>query len=180
MITDEDRERFQRRINKKLSSNCWIFGRLYVRAGAQRGYRGFRFEDGTQADAHVAAWKMFKGDIPAGFMVLHSCDNRKCVNYEEHLFLGTQTDNMRGAAIKGRGNCKLSLRDITAIQLDRTTRRQVLALRYGVTIATISNVRHGKRWKYRQTEEATDDLIQQHATQAENTANQNAKEITNV
>ncbi len=36
---------------------------------------------------------MFKGPIPKRKMVLHRCDNKLCVN-PEHLYLGTQLDNM--------------------------------------------------------------------------------------
>jgi hypothetical protein len=40
-----------------------------------------------------------------GLLVLHRCDNRWCVNYERHLFLGTNADNMNDAWTKGRGKC---------------------------------------------------------------------------
>jgi HNH endonuclease len=50
--------------------------------------------------AHRVAWRLFNGD-PRDKMVLHKCDVRNCVN-PGHLFLGTQTDNMRDCAAKGR------------------------------------------------------------------------------
>ena len=51
-----------------------------------RNGRGFR--------AHRVVWEQEFGPIPDGLMVLHHCDNRSCVRLD-HLYLGTQTQNMR-------------------------------------------------------------------------------------
>ena len=42
-----------------------------------------------------------KGEIPSSLFVLHNCDNRKCIN-PEHLFLGTNEENMLDMKLKGR------------------------------------------------------------------------------
>lgn len=50
---------------------------------------------------HRVAWELENGAIPSGLFVLHKCDNPVCCN-TNHLFLGTQKDNMQDALIKGR------------------------------------------------------------------------------
>ena len=56
---------------------------------------------GKQLAAHRVAWEKVHGPIPDGLFVLHRCDNPPCVNVD-HLFLGTQLDNMRDRLQKGR------------------------------------------------------------------------------
>ena len=44
---------------------------------------------------------IYKGIVPENMCVLHTCDNRVCIN-PGHLFLGTQQDNIRDRVKKGR------------------------------------------------------------------------------
>lgn len=85
------------------ASGCWNwlrtkdrlgYGRLKVQLGSRVNFR--------TTSAHRYAYELWTGPIPKRMCVLHSCDNRGCCN-PEHLFLGTQRDNMRDMHAKGRG-----------------------------------------------------------------------------
>lgn len=51
---------------------------------------------------HRFIWTAFRGEIPAGVDVLHSCDNRACINID-HLELGNDVKNMRQMCARSRG-----------------------------------------------------------------------------
>lgn len=91
-------ERFSEKWTPEPFSGCWI----WTGAEAGDGY-GYIRHSGAAGDtyAHRASWKLFRGEIPVGLSVLHQCDTPTCVN-PDHLFLGTQKDNIRDASGKGR------------------------------------------------------------------------------
>ena len=105
--------------------------------------------------AHRVAWKLAHGRIRRGMHVLHSCDNRLCVN-PTHLRLGTNTDNVRDKVTRGRApsgeshpNSKLDARTVAAIRAAHArdgTSFAVLGRRYGVHRSTIKRICDGDSW----------------------------------
>lgn len=69
-------------------------------ASGSHGYGQFTI-DGVNGTSHTTAFRFFKGNIPKGLVVMHSCDNRLCIN-PEHLSLGTQKENLQDMWRKGR------------------------------------------------------------------------------
>lgn len=76
---------------------CWVF------TGSDKGPwgHGRMHARKERTLAHRLSWEMANGPIPDGLQVLHHCDNGACVR-PDHLFLGTQADNMRDMDAKGR------------------------------------------------------------------------------
>lgn len=92
---------------------------------------------------HRMAWLAFKGPIPEGLDVLHTCDNPIC-RYPGHLWVGTAKDNAMDKIRKGRyrnGNRKLSEAEVREIR-QSPLQNGVLAFDYGVCNNTISRVRN--------------------------------------
>ena len=66
----------------------------------------------TSLYTHRIAWEAARGPIPEGMVVCHHCDNPPCVNIE-HLFLGTQADNLRDMRSKGREGSSITAHNRT-------------------------------------------------------------------
>lgn len=108
--------------------------------------------------AHRLSWMLYRGDIPDGLLVCHSCDNRKCIN-PDHLWLGSNHDNLMDALRKGRlfqpprgtQNILTKLTAEAVVEIRQAFQKRTcshwgvmkLAKKYGVSRNTISRVAWG-------------------------------------
>lgn len=106
--------------------------------------------------AHRAAWFLFTGEDPGTSTVCHKCDNGLCVNVD-HLFLGTQGDNVRDMETKGRGNhprnenhgrAKLTNKDVIDIRILYSNGASIrsLAKAYNISPPCIKRAVDGSGW----------------------------------
>lgn len=91
-------ERFFSFVEK--TESCWN----WTGSMRENGYGQFSLAN-KPIKAHRVSWLIFNGIIPTNKYILHKCDNRKCVR-PDHLFVGTQKDNIADMICKKRGNFK--------------------------------------------------------------------------
>ena len=126
------------------TDSCWNW------CGNTDGRYGSFWYGGRLVKAHRFAYQIQIGPIPNGLQVLHRCDNPACVR-PEHLFLGTQFDNMTDCAHKGRnGYAKLTPSLVSVIRKLWKEGKSIrsLANRYGVTRSCIERVIKRERWAH--------------------------------
>ncbi len=93
---DEIRKRFWPKVRLD-DSDCWIWmGGVDNRGYGQIGVSSHRTER-----VHRVSYMLHFKHIPRGASVLHHCDNKLCVN-PDHLYLGSQTQNVKDAVKRGR------------------------------------------------------------------------------
>ncbi len=142
----------------------------FAGAISHSGY-GNMIRNGRQVGAHRAAYEDAFGPIPAGLVVRHTCDNKRCIN-PEHLVVGTQRDNIQDAKVRGRlatgerhgsrthperilrgaahprGNAKLSPEQVRVIRsLAGLLSQRAIAERFEIGQSQVSRIVRGVRWE---------------------------------
>lgn len=98
--------------------------------------------------AHRSSWLLFVGELEDSTRILHTCDNRACVN-PKHLYPGNQKQNAFDRDSRGRnGAAKLKKEDVKAIRKNTTDSNVELARFFGVSRMTIVRVRSRETWTW--------------------------------
>lgn len=155
-MTPSNLSRFHSKYSIDTDSECWEWtGRLN-----EHGYGVFVVGHATPRLAHRTIFEHMHGSIPSGLVVMHVCDNRRCVN-PDHLRLGTQADNVQDMMQKcrhvsvgqpGSSNpaAKLnerSVEEIRKLYSNGGITMERIAKRFGVCQATVSTIVNYKRWR---------------------------------
>lgn len=119
---------------------CWNW---LWKVSDKTGY-GQKQSAGKSCLAHRWMYEIFNGPIQKDKVLDHLCRNRKCCN-PEHLEPVSQSANCR----RGEG-ATLTASVVALIKVDiaqsKWGGRQAIADRYGVSAATISDIKHGRSW----------------------------------
>ena len=139
-LSEAGLKRFWSKVDQ--SGDCWLWtsGRRN-----RKGYGSFKLggKAGRNYLAHHISYAITKGE-PGDEAVCHSCDNDRCVN-PDHLWTGTNLDNIQDRVIKGRSFCKLTIEQVREIFASRESQR-TLGNQYGVSSITIHDIKAGLTW----------------------------------
>lgn len=144
--------RFWENVQKGKPEDCWIWKGPMLNTG----YGSISIANIPRL-AHRVSFLIAHGKINPDLLVMHSCDNRKCVN-PSHLSQGTDLDNIHDAWVKGRlqkgernGMAKLSESDVLLIRREyesgKSSMRE-LAERFSVYVPCIWRIVNKLRWKH--------------------------------
>lgn len=151
---------FWTRVKKGFSDECWRWKGWHF----DQGYAGLSFK-GRLLKGHRLSYELNCGPIPAAAFILHSCDNRGCVN-PAHLRIGDHKANMadmrerkRAAAgatnyfgrvrYIGEQNARARLTEEAVRDIRFGASRGVdLARKYNVSKQTVSHIRAGRIWRH--------------------------------
>lgn len=143
-------DRFWRHVKK--TNTCWLWTGNKDRNGYGRILDKPHSQGGKPRLAHRVAWELTNGPIPDGLNLCHHCDVPTCVR-PDHMFVGTQADNMADCSAKRRvanGSTKLTEEQVRLFRREYRAGARLAAMgrKYGIHWQTIADIVHGRTWKH--------------------------------
>lgn len=141
---------------EKMISRRVVVGECWEWSGGHTCGYGVMSFMGKSWRVHRLCWFLKHGPIEAGRYICHKCDNRSCWN-PSHLFIGTQSDNIKDAVSKMRmargedhGRAVLNNKAIIEIRVsyERGEPGYLIARRLGVSFSSIYNILSKKSWSH--------------------------------
>lgn len=149
--------RFWRHVKRSGEFECWP----WIGGGRTAGGYGLLSiggKNGSVVSAHRFSYELHVAPIPNNMIVMHTCDNPRCVN-PAHLQLGTYQDNAQDMIRKGRharkapkgeasGVAKLTDERVRFIRANPQMGHKEIADLWGVSPNAIRGVRIGRTWTH--------------------------------
>lgn len=149
---------FWRRVNfygpkqPHMRTRCWLW-----LGGAKRGGYGRLKINGKWVSAHRFAYEIVRGSL-GSLKACHHCDVTDCAR-PSHIFKGTQAENVRDSANKGRHknpvmfgeanpHAKLTEDRVRALRENPPLRHEKarVAIELGITHRSLNKLLAGERW----------------------------------
>jgi hypothetical protein len=126
------------------NGDCWVFT-----GGKHKfGYGMINMSGSKESDvvtAHTVSWELENGPIPDELSVLHKCDYPPCCR-PDHLFLGSQKDNVDDMDEKGRRTRDRFTEYEVRLILNEVGTDLELAQKFGCSEYRIWSIRTGRTW----------------------------------
>ncbi len=152
MDINDIKEKYNKFIIKKGNDKCWDWKGCCPAPGYCQLRLGSKIYK-----AHRLSWIIHHGLIPAGMHILHKCDNKRCSN-PNHLFIGTEKDNMNDCRNKNRTplvgtthpNAVLTEYQVIFIKelLNMGVTNPTIAKMFSLQCPRISDIKCGRTWKH--------------------------------
>lgn len=144
--------RFWAKVQK--TEGCWVWTAGVRKGRGNNGGYGVMKADRQNRGAHVVSWFLHHGEWPT-LCVLHTCDNRRCVN-PAHLFLGTRAENNADMATKSRAPhseeratklTTIAVLGIRALRQEGWKHRE-LAEEFGISMGHVDAILARRKWAH--------------------------------
>jgi len=143
---------YEAHVDRKKSNECWGW-----KGRKDCGYGVLQYTHEKKSfRAHRASYIIHKGEIPEGMFVCHHCDNPPCTN-PDHLFLGSNIDNIMDCVSKGRnargernGHSKITTEEAVLIRLLLVSGNKSIAISnlLNISHSIVRGIEHRRTWRH--------------------------------